>query len=135
MPDIKNNPIHPMTTDIVIIGAGPSGAVAACLLKQLGHNVVILEKTKFPRFVIGESLLPQCLQVLDKAGCLGSVKAANFQNKVGATFQHKGKYVNINFDEKMTSLQSEIGELLKAEKESKKDLLNIFKELGYAIEL
>ena len=47
------------TTDIVIIGAGPAGAVAAGLLRKQGRKVVILEREQFPRFSIGESLLPQ----------------------------------------------------------------------------
>lgn len=97
----KNNKLN--STDVIIIGAGPSGSVAACLLRQLGHEVIILEKTQFPRFVIGESLLPLCLQVLEKAGCLKAVKEANFQTKVGATFQTKGKYVKIVFDEKFSN--------------------------------
>jgi type I restriction enzyme M protein len=42
---------------------------------------------------------------------------------------------NINFDEKMAALQGEFSELLKAEEQSKKDLLNVFEELGYAIKL
>ena len=49
------------TRDILIIGGGPSGAVAAALLRQQNFNVLILEKSHFPRFVIGESLLPACM--------------------------------------------------------------------------
>ena len=86
-------------TDVAIIGAGPSGTVAACLLRQLGYTVTVLEKSIFPRFVIGESLLPQCLITLQQAGCLEAVKAAGFQKKVGATFQHQGQYESIIFDE------------------------------------
>lgn len=90
-------------TDVLIIGAGPSGTVAACLLRQLGHHVTVLERSTFPRFVIGESLLPQCLITLKKAGCLGAIEAAGFQNKVGATFQYKGQYQKIIFSEKFSA--------------------------------
>ena len=45
-------------TEVAIIGAGPSGAIAAALLKQLGHQITVLEQSHFPRFSIGESLLP-----------------------------------------------------------------------------
>lgn len=90
-------------TDVIIIGAGPSGTVAACLLRQLGHRVTILERSHFPRFVIGESLLPQCLTTLAKAGCLTAVENAGFQVKTGATFQCRGHYERINFAEKFSS--------------------------------
>ena len=42
---------------IVVIGAGPSGAIAAAILKRQGHDVLVLERQRFPRFSIGESLL------------------------------------------------------------------------------
>ena len=51
--------------DVVIIGAGPSGAVAGARLIQDGLSVLVLEKMEFPRFVIGESLLPQSMDYLD----------------------------------------------------------------------
>lgn len=88
--------------DVVIIGGGPSGTIAACLLLQQGHRVKILEKTHFPRFVIGESLLPQSLQVLEKAGCLDAVEATGFQVKTGATFKQGSQLADIVFDEKFS---------------------------------
>ncbi len=91
-----------LQADVTIIGAGPSGAVAACLLRRLGYSVHVLERTHFPRFVIGESLLPQCLQNLEKAGCLEAVAAAGFQSKTGARFQHKGHFESIVFDDKFS---------------------------------
>lgn len=91
-----------MHADVTIIGAGPSGAVAACLLRRLGYSVHVLERTHFPRFVIGESLLPQCLLNLEKAGCLEAVAAAGFQKKIGARFQHKGQFESIVFDDKFS---------------------------------
>lgn len=89
--------------DVIIIGAGPSGSISACLLRQLGYQVLLLERTHFPRFVIGESLLPQCLTTLKKAGCLDAIDAAGFQIKTGATFQCKGVYERINFAEKFSN--------------------------------
>ena len=47
-----------MTHDVIIIGGGPAGSTAATTLAQLGRRVLVLEKEKFPRFHIGESLLP-----------------------------------------------------------------------------
>ena len=63
------------TRDILIIG-GPSGAVAAALLRQQNFNVLILEKSHFPRFVIGESLLPACMEVLSEAKMTAAVQRA-----------------------------------------------------------
>lgn len=86
--------------DVLIIGAGPSGAVAAALLVQRGFKVLVLEKQAFPRFSIGESLLAQSLELLEQAGMLEAVHAAGFQYKNGAAFAHNGRYVTFNFAEK-----------------------------------
>ncbi|MEQ4563482.1 MAG: FAD-dependent oxidoreductase, partial [Acinetobacter sp.] len=77
-------------TDVVIIGAGPAGSSAAALLRQHGLNVLVLEKQHFPRFSIGESLLPQCMVFLEEAGLLETIRAhvepCAFQFKNGAAF-------------------------------------------------
>lgn len=72
--------------DVIVIGAGPSGAVAATLLANYGHRVLILERQYFPRFSIGESLLPQSMEFLEQAGLLQAVVEAGFQYKNGAAF-------------------------------------------------
>jgi len=74
-------------TKILVIGAGPAGCASASILKQHGHDdLIIVEKTKFPRFVIGESLLPHCMDILKEADLLADVQAQKFQNKTGALF-------------------------------------------------
>ncbi len=88
--------------DVVIIGAGPSGAIAASLLHQQGKQVLVLEKQHFPRFSIGESLLPNCMQFIEQAGMLEAVEQAGFQFKNGAAFRHNGTYTTFDFTEKFT---------------------------------
>ena len=73
-------------SDVLVIGAGPAGSVAAALLNKAGFQVFVVEKEKFPRFVIGESLLPRCMEVLKDCDLLDDVKAKNFQEKFGAKF-------------------------------------------------
>lgn len=72
--------------EILIIGAGPSGAVAAALLRRRGHQVLVIEREQFPRFSIGESLLPQSMVYLEQAGMLQAVVEHGFQFKNGASF-------------------------------------------------
>ena len=91
-----------MDADVLIIGAGPAGSVAARMLKKLGHNVVILEKEQFPRFSIGESLLPYCMELLEAADLLEVVAAERFQLKNGAAFSHAGKLTEFNFSQKFS---------------------------------
>lgn len=92
--------------DVVIIGAGPSGSVAASLLAADGMSVLILEKQYFPRFSIGESLLPQCMEFLKEAGLEQALdkyaKEFGFQYKNGAAFHKKGKNSSFDFTEKFS---------------------------------
>lgn len=87
---------------VVVIGAGPSGAIAAALLKRKGHDVLILERQRFPRFSIGESLLSHCLDFVEEAGMLEAVMAAGFQVKHGAAFAWGERYTDFDFREKFT---------------------------------
>ena len=89
-------------TDVLIIGAGPAGSTAAALLVQKGFKVLVLEKQKFPRFSVGESLLAQTLGLIDEAGLLEPVLAAGFQYKNGAVFARNGRYAEYNFAMKST---------------------------------
>lgn len=89
--------------DVVVIGAGPSGAVASALLNKQGYRVLVLEKEYFPRFSIGESLLPQSMAFLEEAGMLPAVEAAGFQFKDGAAFACGDKRDFFDFREKFSS--------------------------------
>lgn len=88
--------------DVLVIGAGPAGSVAAGIIKKAGYNVVMVEKENFPRFVIGESLLPRCMEALEEADLLDAVKEQGFQEKFGAKFLRKNDVCDFNFDEQFT---------------------------------
>lgn len=92
--------------DVVIVGAGPSGSVAAALLCAKGYRVHIVEKQHFPRFSIGESLLPQCMEFLEEANLLSAVNSAAerlaFQFKAGAAFARGDNYTDFNFAHKFS---------------------------------
>lgn len=82
---------------VVVIGAGPAGAIAAALLKRKGHDVLVIERQAFPRFSIGESLLAHCLDFVEEAGMLEAVQAAGFQLKNGAAFAWGDEYSDFDF--------------------------------------
>ncbi|OLL30152.1 FAD-dependent oxidoreductase [Burkholderia sp. SRS-W-2-2016] len=88
------------TVDVAIIGAGPSGAVAAALLRKAGRSVLVLERQHFPRFSIGESLLPQSMAYLEEAGMLQAVVEAGFQYKNGAYFVYRDQHSSFDFRDK-----------------------------------
>ncbi len=94
--------MHDKNPDVIVIGAGPSGAIASALLVQKGYSVLVLEREEFPRFSIGESLLPQCMAFVEEAGMLAAVQAGDFQFKNGAAFQHDGKYTDFTFTDKFS---------------------------------
>ncbi|MCB4808026.1 tryptophan 7-halogenase [Tamlana sp. 62-3] len=90
------------SVDVLIIGAGPSGIVAAAHLYNQGHKVKIIEKSKFPRFVIGESLLPRCMDHFEEVGLLDCLKAKHFEVKSGARFLSNDVVCNFDFSQKHT---------------------------------
>lgn len=89
-------------TDVAIIGAGPSGAAAAAWLARRGLHVRVIERSRFPRFSIGESLLPQCMVHLEACGLLEAAQAGSFQPKNGAAFTWRGQDTAIDFRDKFS---------------------------------
>ena len=88
--------------DVLVIGAGPAGSVASALLRQQGLQVLVIEREQFPRFSIGESLLPQSMEYLEQAGMLEVVNAAGFQVKDGAAFARGAQYTAFDFRDKFS---------------------------------
>jgi FADH2-dependent halogenase len=74
------------TYDALIIGGGPGGCTAATFLARAGKRVLLLEKDTFPRFHIGESLLPYNRRIFEEMGILPTLESAGFVRKYGAQF-------------------------------------------------
>src|SRR3954469_14630369 len=72
--------------DVIIIGAGPAGSTAALLLAREGFRVIVLEKAKFPRFHIGESILPQNFPLVQALGLEAELERLPHLKKYGAEF-------------------------------------------------
>jgi flavin-dependent dehydrogenase len=72
--------------DVVVIGGGPAGATAATFLQRRGHRCVVLENSKFPRYHIGESLIPHTYGTLDRLGLLPKLQASHFPVKHSVRF-------------------------------------------------
>src|SRR4051812_36342910 len=72
--------------DAVIIGAGPAGSAAATILAEKGRRVLIVEREKFPRYHIGESLLPFTFHPLQRLGLIEKMRRSHFVKKFSVQF-------------------------------------------------
>jgi flavin-dependent dehydrogenase/chorismate-pyruvate lyase len=108
--------------DAIIIGGGPAGASAASILAGHGHRVLVLEREKFPRYHIGESLLPFCFHPLQRLGLIDKLRASAFVKKYSVQFvASSGKasqpfYFNTRYPDDIAQtwqvLRSEFDEML-----------------------
>ncbi len=83
--------------DVIVIGGGPGGSTAAGFLAKAGKRVLLLEKEHFPRFHIGESLLPYNLAIFEELGVMPTIQAAGFAPKYGAQFHLGDKSKELKF--------------------------------------
>lgn len=72
--------------DVAVIGGGPAGTALATLLQRQGHRCVVVENTPFPRYHIGESLIPHTYGTLDRLGLLPKLRASHFPKKYSVRF-------------------------------------------------
>ncbi len=72
--------------DVIVVGGGPSGATTGTLLAQYGHGVLLLERAKFPRHHIGESLMPQSYWTFKRLNFLDKLKGSDFVRKESVQF-------------------------------------------------
>lgn len=84
--------------DVIVIGAGPAGSIAAMKLLKEGKSVLVLEKMIFPRFVIGESMLPHIMDYLKELDLLELMEEQKFQVKDGVSFYDKNHICQFSFN-------------------------------------
>ena len=73
-------------SDVIVIGGGPAGSTVAALVAEAGHNVQLFERENFPRFSIGESLMPDTYWTFKRLGVLDKLKASAFPRKHSVQF-------------------------------------------------
>ena len=88
----STHPTPAHSYDAIIIGAGPSGSSTACILAEHGHRVLVIEREKFPRYHVGESLIPFTFGPLERLGMIPKMRTSHFTKKYSVSFvQPDGK--------------------------------------------
>jgi flavin-dependent dehydrogenase len=72
--------------DVLVIGGGPAGASSAAILAEYGHRVLVLEREKFPRYHVGESMIPFTYGPMERLGLIPLMKKSAFQKKYSVVF-------------------------------------------------
>ncbi|WP_417385433.1 NAD(P)/FAD-dependent oxidoreductase [Gimesia sp.] len=84
--DLKEQPELESEYDVVIIGAGPAGSTVAALLAEQGRNTLVVDRARFPRFHVGESLIPETYWPLKRLGLIERLKQTAFPKKLSVQF-------------------------------------------------
>ena len=72
--------------DVIVVGGGPAGSTTSALLAEQGHRVLLLEKERFPRYHVGESLMPYCYFPLERLGVIDQMGKLGFTEKLSVQF-------------------------------------------------
>jgi 2-polyprenyl-6-methoxyphenol hydroxylase-like FAD-dependent oxidoreductase len=88
----------PRDADVLVVGGGPGGSTVATFLARGGLRVAVAEREAFPRFKVGESLIPTCMDICRRLGVLDRVLAHGFQMKYGAIFHDQELGLASTFD-------------------------------------
>lgn len=83
--------------DVIVIGGGPAGATTSALLAQRGHRVLVLDRERFPRYHVGESLIPGVMVPMEELGLVERMEAKGFERKYGGTLVWGNNEVPWNF--------------------------------------
>ncbi len=81
----------PTKCDVVVVGGGPSGSLTGTYLSQKGHDVVVFDKQRHPRYIVGESLIPDFWKFTDRAGVSDKIIEEGFIVKSGGVINWKGE--------------------------------------------
>ncbi|MGH2976729.1 MAG: FAD-dependent oxidoreductase, partial [Solirubrobacterales bacterium] len=89
----------PQSCDVVVIGGGPAGSLAATYLTGKGYSVALFEKEKHPRYQVGESLLPDVWKYCDAAGVSDAIAGEGFLRKAGGSVDWNGEMRRLSFSD------------------------------------